>query len=116
MKMDNFVSFAIVNGFFIGLILSVLKYDAPLMIVLFTLFTTLGFYLIITLSASFFVKYFDFQKGKLNKKSHDGMLEYFITEFDKRESVYEQIKDYIRSINLGANSEEAGVKEQQRES
>ena len=37
LKMDNFLSFAIVNGFFIGLLLSFLKFDEPEMIVAWTL-------------------------------------------------------------------------------
>ena len=44
LKMDNFLSFAIVNGFFIGLLLSFLKFDDPAMIVAgFIAMFTLGF-------------------------------------------------------------------------
>ena len=56
LKMDNFLSFAIVNGFFVGLLLSFLKFDDPAMIVAGTLVSTTGFYLIALVSVSLFVR------------------------------------------------------------
>lgn len=42
MKLDNYISFAIVNGFFLGLVLAILKFDAPEMIVIWTFFCHSG--------------------------------------------------------------------------
>ena len=71
LKMDNFLSFAIVNGFFIGLLLSFLKFDEPEMIVAWTLVSTIGFYLITLVSVSFFVKFVDEQERTTKKPSYN---------------------------------------------
>ena len=84
LKMDNFLSFAIVNGFFIGLLLSFLKFDEPEMIVAWTLVSTIGFYLITLVSVSFFVKFVDEQERTTKKPSYNATLEEYIQEFDKR--------------------------------
>ncbi len=107
MKLDNYISFAIVNGFFLGLVLAILKFDAPEMIVIWTFFVTVGLYLLVLLSASFFMFFFDYNSKRLNKKRHDSTLEYFVHEFDKREKVVDKVREFIRSMELGANDEEA---------
>ena len=67
LKMDNFLSFAIVNGFFIGLLLSFLKFDDPEMIVVGTLVSTIGFYLITLVSVSLFVRFLGDQEHTIKK-------------------------------------------------
>ena len=91
LKMDNFLSFAIVNGFFIGLLLSFLKFDEPEMIVAWTLVSTIGFYLITLVSVSFFVKFVDEQERTTKKPSYNATLEEYIQEFDKREKIAKNI-------------------------
>lgn len=107
MRLDNYVSFAIVNGFFIGLIVAILKFDTPEMIVIWTFFVTIGLYLLMLLSASFFMLFFDHNRKRLNKRRHDTTLEYFVHEFDKRERVADKVREFIRSMELGSDEEES---------
>ncbi|CAM2812165.1 hypothetical protein [Helicobacter burdigaliensis] len=107
LKMDNFLSFAIVNGFFIGLLLSFLKFDEPEMIVAWTLIATIGFYLITLVSVSFFMHFFDDKnKANVNKSSYNRILEDYIEEFDKRERTTNKIRNFLRTMEKSAKEEE----------
>lgn len=106
MKFNNYVSFAIVNGFFFGLVLAILKFDSPEMIVIWTGLVTLGFYLLITLSMSFYLMFFNFERKRLHKEYHDKTLGYFIKEFEKREKVVSRVRDFIHTIKLNDVEEE----------
>ena len=92
LKMDNFLSFAIVNGFFIGLLLSFLKFDDPAMIVAGTLVSTMGFYLITLVSVSLFVRFINTQENVSKKNLYNTLLEEYIDEFDKREKTTNKIR------------------------
>lgn len=98
LRMDNFLSFAIVNGFFIGLLLSFLKFDEAEMIVVWTLISTIGFYLITLVSVSLFVRFFNHEDHKLIKPSYNTTLEEYIEEFDKREKVTNKIRGFLRKM------------------
>ena len=87
LRMDNFLSFAVVSGFFIGLLLSFIKFDEPEMIIAGTLVSTIGFYLIFLLSASLCVKFFNQDPKITQKPSYNRLLEEYIEEFDKREKI-----------------------------
>ena len=106
LKMDNFLSFAIVNGFFIGLLLSFLKFDEPEMIVAWTLVSTIGFYLITLVSVSFFVKFVDEQERATKKPSYNATLEEYIQEFDKREKIANKIRGFLRTMEKTMREEE----------
>ncbi|PZT48573.1 hypothetical protein B6S12_02720 [Helicobacter valdiviensis] len=107
LKMDNFLSFAIVNGFFIGLLLSFLKFDEPEMIVAWTLIATIGFYLITLVSVSFFMHFFDDKnKANVHKSSYNKILEDYIEEFDKREKATNKIRNFLRTMEKSAKEEE----------
>lgn len=106
LKMDNFLSFAIVNGFFIGLLLSFLKFDEPEMIVAWTLVSTIGFYLITLVSVSFFVKFVDEQERTTKKPSYNATLEEYIQEFDKREKIANKIRGFLRTMEKTMREEE----------
>ncbi len=100
MKFNNYVSFAIVNGFFFGLILAIVKFDSPEMIVIWTGLVTIGFYLLITLSMSFYLMFFNFERKRLHKEYHDKTLGYFIKEFEKREKMVNRVREFIHSIKM----------------
>ena len=106
LKMDNFLSFAIVNGFFIGLLLSFLKFDEPEMIVAWTLVSTIGFYLITLVSVSFFVKFVDEQERATKKPSYNATLEEYIQAFDKREKIANKIRGFLRTMEKTMREEE----------
>lgn len=112
LKMDNFLSFAIVNGFFIGLLLSFLKFDDPVMIVAGTLISTMGFYLITLLSVSFFVRFIGGQDHKVHKSTYNALLEEYIEEFDKREKATNKIRGFLRTMEKTMHNEEDDLPKQ----
>lgn len=105
MSVDNFISFSVVNGFFIGLIVAVVKYDAPEMILFFTILSTVIFYLLVMFAASLFVRGVDQKQSNMKKNRYDKILDYFNYEFDKREKNTDEIRAFIRTL-------EAGIKEE----
>lgn len=104
--MDNFLSFAIVNGFFIGLLLSFLKFDDPAMIVAGTLVSTMGFYLITLVSVSLFVRFINTQDNVSKKNLYNTLLEEYIDEFDKREKTTNKIRGFLRTMEKTMREEE----------
>ncbi|EEO25744.1 hypothetical protein [Helicobacter winghamensis] len=106
LKMDNFLSFAIVNGFFIGLLLSFLKFDDPAMIVAGTLVSTMGFYLITLISVSLFVSFINTHESTSKKNTYNTLLEEYISEFDKREKATNKIRGFLRTMEKTMREEE----------
>lgn len=100
MKQDNYMSFSIVVGFFLGLIISVVKFDEPELIILGTIICTVILYLITTCCASFYMTFLDYSQTKLNKEKLDSTLNYYRNEFDKREKEILSTRQYLKhSIN-----------------
>ncbi|MBD5166101.1 hypothetical protein [Helicobacter sp.] len=106
LKMDNFLSFAIVNGFFIGLLLSFLKFDEPEMIVAGTLISTVGFYLITLVSVSLFVRFLSNQEHTIKRPAYNDLLEEYIEEFDKREKITNKIRGFLRTMEKTMREDE----------
>ncbi len=106
LKMDNFLSFAIVNGFFIGLLLSFLKFDDPAMIVAATLISTIGFYLITLVSVSLFIRFIGTQDSVSRKSTYNALLEEYIDEFDKREKITNKVRGFLRAMEKTMREEE----------
>lgn len=106
LRMDNFLSFAVVSGFFIGLLLSFIKFDEPEMIVAGTLISTIGFYLIFLLSASLCVKFFNQDPKITQKPSYNHLLEEYIEEFDKREKITNKIRSFLRTMEKTLKEED----------
>lgn len=106
LKMDNFLSFAIVNGFFVGLLLSFLKFDDPAMIVAGTLVSTTGFYLIALVSVSLFVRCVNVHENVSKKNTYNALLEEYISEFDKREKTTNKIRGFLRTMEKVMQEEE----------
>lgn len=104
--MDNFLSFAIVNGFFIGLLLSFLKFDEPEMIVAGTLISTVGFYLITLVSVSLFVRFLGNQEHTIKRPAYNDLLEEYIEEFDKREKITNKIRGFLRTMEKTMREDE----------
>lgn len=92
-------------GFFIGLIISLLKFDAPEIIILWTMISTIIIYLIALCVASFCMKFIDYNEKKMNVKKLDSRLDYYLKEFERREKETLTIRKYLKH-NLSAMSEE----------
>ena len=101
MKPDNYLSFSIVAGFFIGLAFAISKFDEPEFMVLWTIITTMGIYLIVAVSVSLYFRFLDFERSRLKKQKLENALEYYRLEFDKREKESTKIRNFIRSMESG---------------
>ncbi len=108
------MSFSIVAGFFLGLVISVVKFDAPELIILGTTICTVILYLIATCCASFYMMFLDYSQTKLNKEKLDSTLNYYRNEFDKREkevlSVRQYLKHNINTLNEDNETNNAKTK------
>lgn len=103
MKQDNYISFAVVVGFFIGLIISVIKFSAPEWIILWTLVCTCVAYLFALFMASLYMKFIDYDEKKINIRNLDTRLEYYLSEFDRREKEALSIRKYLKRSLSSAN-------------
>lgn len=90
------MSLSIVAGFFLGLIISIVKFDAPEMIVLCTMICTVGLYLIVTLCASLYMAFIDYNDVKLNANKLDKTLDFYRTEFDRKEKEVLGVRKYLK--------------------
>lgn len=106
MKQDNYISFSVVVGFFVGLIFSMIKFNSPEWIILWTIICTSVIYLIALCVASFYMKYIDFDERKMNIKKLDSRLDYYLNEFDKREKEALNIRKYLKHNLSAMNNDE----------
>ncbi|MFC3867655.1 hypothetical protein [Helicobacter equorum] len=107
MKPDNYMSFGIVSGFFIGLAFSIVKFEDPSFIVIWTIITTIGIYLIIAASIALYFWFLDFSRSSVKKDKLEQNLEYYRLEFDKREREVAKIRAFLKSIE--SDQEEEGA-------
>ena len=98
MKPDNYMSFSVVAGFFVGLAFSITKFDEPEFMVLWTIITTMGVYLIVAVCVALYFWFLDFESSRLKKSKLESNLEYYRLEFDKREKESAKIRNFIKSI------------------
>ena len=103
MKAENYIAFVAVAGFFLGFVISVLKFDEPEMITVFTIFSMVVFYMIILIGSSIFIQLFDIKTNLLKKQGYDETLDYFVDEFDKREKLSRKIREFVKSLDLSAD-------------
>ncbi len=94
------MSFSIVAGFFVGLACAISKFDEPEFMVLWTIITTMGVYLIVAISVSLYFWFLDFSNSKLKKSKLESNLEFYRLEFDKREKESARIRSFIKSIKI----------------
>lgn len=98
MKPDNYMSFSVVAGFFIGLALSIAKFNEPEFMVLWTIITTMGVYLIVAVCVALYFKVLDFEASRLKKSKLETNLEFYRAEFDKRERESAKIRNFIKTM------------------
>ncbi len=89
-----------------GLIISMIKFDSPEMIVLWTIIATSVMYLIALCVASFYMKFIDYDDKKINIKKLDSRLDYYLGEFDKREKEVLSIRKYLKHNLSSINDED----------
>jgi hypothetical protein len=99
MRGENFIYFATVSGFFIGLIFSILKGFSVEELLLYTFLITMVFYLIALASVAFFVKYLDIKQVEyFDKKEVDSVLDVQIKELEKKEDSILNNYEFIKKV------------------
>ncbi|RDU55891.1 hypothetical protein CQA49_03060 [Helicobacter sp. MIT 00-7814] len=109
MKPDNYMSFSIVAGFFIGLAFSIVKFDEPAFMVIWTIITTIGIYLIVAMSIALYFWFLDYEKSRVKKDKLEKNLEYYRLEFDRREKEAAKISTFLKSIESEQEEESASA-------
>lgn len=98
LKRENYISFAIVVGFFLGLVFGVAKFEEPELMVLWTILATMGVYLIATVSISTYYLFMDSHSSEIHKERLEESLEYYRKEFDKKEQEVQNIRNFIKGL------------------
>ncbi len=99
MRGENFIYFATVSGFFIGVIFSILNELSIDSFLFATIMITLVFYLVALSSVAFYIKYVDVKKVVyLNKKEIDTILDSQIKELEKKEDFIIESYEFIKKI------------------
>ena len=99
LRHDNYVSFAVVVGFFVGVIFGIAKFDDPELMILWTIMSTAGIFLIVTLSAAVCYWFIDSNEMKVQKERLEESLEYYRKEFDEKDKEVQSIRNFIRSLD-----------------
>ncbi len=108
---NNFIYFFTVCGFFIGLIFTIINFNAPEDILLYTAEITLFFYLFIHVAIMNFVDIKRFGISLFNKKEYEEISEYFITELDSREKRMDSLLLEVEKMNIRYEKESKNAKE-----
>ncbi len=98
LKQDNYLSFAIVCGFFVGVICGLAKFDEPELMILWTILSTMGIYLITIVCISVYYLFIDSSDAKVHKEKLEESLEHYRKEFDKKEQEVQDIRNFIKGL------------------
>ena len=98
-KVDNFIYFFSVSGFFIGLVFAILQEFEPFDFLVAVMVVFFVFYIIALASTSFFIKYLSvkniFELDKVNlEKTIDSQIE----ELDQKEEIIREAHYFIKQI------------------
>jgi hypothetical protein len=125
MRVENFMNFAMVFGFFVGVFFAFFNFDSVLEIIFATILVNFIIYAVVTYSSSLFMKYFQFQQKTFAKKSYDEILDYYVNEIKLKDRKIDEVMKYIDELNLAeeilrikaeeAVEKEHADKEKQRE-
>jgi len=98
-RSENFISFFVVVGFFIGLMFSILHEFEPFKFLYSVFVISALFYIIGLFSSSFFVRYVSpKQVFELDKEALEGMIDRQINELDKKENSLREFHYFIQEI------------------
>lgn len=106
MKQDNFISFSIVFGFFVGLIISLVKFSSPELIVFWTIICTTCVYLITTFCVSLYIMFIDYNHTKINKDKLESTFSYYLSELDRKEKEVLGVRKYLKASLKSINDEQ----------
>jgi ABC-type uncharacterized transport system permease subunit len=99
MKVENFMNFSMVVGFFVGIFFAFLNFDSIIEIVFSAIVINFIIYAVVSFSASMFMKYFSFKQKQFAKRSYDEILDYYVGEIEKKDNRMESIIEQIDELN-----------------
>lgn len=100
MRIENFIYFFTICGFFIGLVFSIINFNDPMYILFYTFLITLFFYLLIHLSIASFLDIKSLSKNIFDKRKYEEVSDYFIYELENREKKINSLVNVIENINM----------------
>ena len=110
MRIENFIYFFTICGFFIGLVFSIINFNDPMYILFYTFLITLFFYLLIHLSIASFLDIKSLSKNIFDKSKYEEVSDYFIYELENREKKINSLVNVTENISREkksrANSDE----------
>ncbi len=99
MRGENFIYFATISGFFIGIIFSILNNFGFFNFLFATFLTTAVFYIIALASVSFFIKFLNIRQiVYFDKKQIDEILDVQIKSLEKNEDYINENYEFIKLI------------------
>ncbi len=99
MRAENFVYFATVSGFFIGMMFSVINDFSIWQSIFATIIITLLFYIIALGSVAFYIKFYDIKKQLfLNVKEIEEVIDVQINELEKYEDFIFESYKFIEEV------------------
>lgn len=100
MRVENFMNFAMVVGFFIGVFFAFFNFDSVLEIVFATILVNFIIYAVVTYAASLFMKYFEFKQKTFAKKSYDQILDYYANEIKLKDRRINEVVSMLEELNM----------------
>ncbi len=89
---NGFIGFITAQGFFVGLIFGVLKFDDPIALLIAALVVTGAFYMFGQISVSYFVRSIDVKMGSFPKVEHEILLDEYAHAIQKREDILNEVE------------------------
>lgn len=91
MRAENFVAFATVMGFFLGIITSIVTSDDASTFFAYTILITFFFYFVSQFGASLFLRNLATKKQFFPKDFHENELDLFVREINRREKMIDEV-------------------------
>ncbi len=98
MRVENFVYFFTICGFFIGLVFSIINFSDPENILFYTALITLFFYLLVHAIIANFLDIKTISKHIFNKEKYEEISDYFIYEIENRERRINSLVNIIENF------------------
>lgn len=98
-SVNNFISFLVVTGFFVGVIFGVVKLNDPFHILVAVTFITLTFYIISLGAAALFIKSMKYKpRYRIKTQKYENALDSVVVEIEKREDQIKDICEFIKEL------------------
>ena len=87
MREENFIYFVVVVGFFIGVVVAIIKAGSAFWFLMYPLISMAFFYFLILVTISFYVDFKQFRKDLFNKEGHERVFEEIEKDIEERENI-----------------------------